>query len=82
MAIVNVKEIYKEFNLAKKHFKKAIELAKKNIIVGEIHYAGTEKKTRVRKVKATPAPEMKDLPDLDKGGYMSKRQKPETADNA
>lgn len=82
MAVVIVKEIYKEFNLAKKHFKKAVDLAKKNIVVGEIHYMETEKKPRARKVKVAPEPEGKELPNLDKGGYMSKRQKPETADNA
>lgn len=66
MAVVNVKEIYKEFNLAKKHFKKAVELAKKNLVVGEIHFAGSEKKPRARKAKVTPEPEGKELPDLDK----------------
>jgi hypothetical protein len=66
MAITNVKEIYKEFNLSKKHFKKAMELAKKNIVVGEINFAGTQPKPRVRKAKVAPAPEGKDLPDLDK----------------
>lgn len=66
MAIVNVKEIYKEFNLAKKHFKKAVDLAKKSIVVGEISFAGSAMKPRVRKAKVAPAPEGKDLPDLDK----------------
>jgi len=66
MAVVNVKEIYKEFNLAKKHFKKAIELAKKNVVIGEIHFAGAEKKAKVKKAKVTPAPEGENLSDLDK----------------
>ncbi len=88
MAVVNVKEIYKEFGLAKKHFKKAIDLAKKNILVGEIHFSVAEKKVRTRKVPrskseiSTPELEGKILTDLDKNGYMSKRQKRETADNA
>jgi len=34
--MTSMKEIYKEFNEAKRHFKKAIELAKKSMIVGEI----------------------------------------------
>lgn len=92
MAIVNVKEIYKEFGLAKKHFKKAIELAKGSVVIGEIHFPGTTIKVRTRKVKVTPETEGKavtvgnagkaDLADLDKDGYMSKRKKHETADNA
>lgn len=60
MAVVNVKEIFKEFNLAKKHFKKAIELAKKSVIVGEINFPGVVKKVRVRKAKITPDPEGKE----------------------
>jgi predicted RNA-binding protein (virulence factor B family) len=56
-----LEELKKEFNLAKKHFKKAIELAKKNLVVGEIHFAGSEKKSRARKVKVAPEPEGKDL---------------------
>ncbi len=91
MAIVNVKEIYKEFNEAKRHFKKAVDLAKKNFVIGEIHYLIGEKKARIKKAKVTPVldyrseiikGEGKELPDLDKSGYMSKRNKNETADNA
>lgn len=83
--MTSVKEIHKEFNEAKRHFKRAIELAKKNLIVGELIFSTDEKKIkiRVKKVKVAPEPEGKaDLADLDKDGYMSKRQKRETADNA
>ncbi len=66
MAVVNVKEIYKEWNLSKKHFKKAIELGKKSIVVGEINFPGSEKKPGTRKVRVTPEPEGKGLPDLDR----------------
>ncbi len=79
--MTDVKEVNKHYRLAKWHFNKAIELGKKNIVVGEIHFAGTEKKPRTRKVKVAPEPEGKELPDLDKDGYMSKRKR-ETADNA
>ena len=58
MAIVNVKEIFKEFNLAKKHFKKAVELAKKSVVVGEINFPRGERKIvkeRLKKLaKITP----------------------------
>ena len=56
MSIVNIKEVLKEFNLAKKHFKKAIELAKKNMIVGEVNFPG-DKKTKPRKKAATAGEE-------------------------
>jgi hypothetical protein len=70
--LTSVKEIYKDFNLARKHFKRAIELAKKNMIVGEIHFptkrkdifTGPEVKRvripRMRKAKVTPEPEGKE----------------------
>ncbi len=88
MAVVNIKEIYKEYYLAKKHFKKAIELAKKSVVVGEINFPTKEKKIVRERLKklAKIAPEGKTddsiLPDLDKDGYMNKRKKHETADNA
>lgn len=62
--MTNVKEIFKEFNLAKKHFKKAIELAKKSIVIGEVNFPRSEKKIvkeRLKKLaKATPEPEGKE----------------------
>ncbi len=77
MVIVNVKEVLKEFNLAKKHFKRAIELGKKSVVVGEIRFTGTEKKVRTRSAKFTPEPEISKsttgqttdtvLSDTDKG---------------
>jgi hypothetical protein len=74
--ITNVKEIYKDFNLARKHFKKAIELAKKNLIVGEINFPKGEKKIvkeRLKKLaKVTPEAEGKDLPDGDAGNKFYK----------
>jgi len=73
--MVEIKNVLKEFNLAKKHFKKAVELGKKNVVVGQINFAGTPIKIRVRKAKV--APEGKELPDLDKDGYMKKRKKGE-----
>ena len=64
MAVVNVKEIFKEFNLAKKHFKKAVDLAKKSIVVGEIIFPAKEKKIikeRLKKlVKVVPETEGKE----------------------
>ncbi len=64
MAVVNVKEIYKEWNLAKRHFKRAIELGKKNIVVGEICFPKGEKKIvkeRLKKLaKVTPELEGKE----------------------
>ena len=77
MTIINIKEIFKEFNLAKKHFKKAVELGKKNVVVGQINFAGTPIKVRTRKAKVTPAPEGKDLPDLDKDNKFFNRKKSE-----
>ena len=71
--MTTTKEVKKEFALAKKHFNRAIELAKKNMIIGNVQFVGTaEKKTRVRKSRVKPEPEEKNLPDLDKDGYMKK----------
>lgn len=57
MIAIHVREINKEFNLAKKHFKKAVELAKKSVVVGEINFPGAEKKVRVRRAKIMPGAE-------------------------
>ena len=77
--ITSLKEINKEFALARKHFKNGIELARKNIIVGEIIMSGpTEKKPRTPRAKKAKEP--KDLPDLDKDGYMNKRGKTDDPD--
>jgi len=64
--MTNAKEVNKYFRAAKWNFNKAVELAKKSLVVGEIHFAGSEKKARARKAKAVPEPEGKGLPDLDK----------------
>jgi len=59
--MVGIKEIRQEFNAAKKHFNRAIELAKKNVVVGEINFPGKEKKIikeRLKKpAKVTPESE-------------------------
>lgn len=74
--MTQVKEIYREFNLAKKHFIKAVELAKKSVIVGEINFPETGKKARERKIKVTLEPEVKDLPDVDKEStFYGKKRK-------
>ncbi len=63
--IVKMKEIWQEFNAAKRHFNHAIKLAKMSVVVGEINFP--EKKARIKKAKVTPEPEGKaDLADLDK----------------
>ncbi len=86
--MTDVKEVNKHYRLAKWHFNKAVELGKKNLLVGEVNFPGADKKARVRKAPrsrseiSTPELEGKILADLDKNGYMSKRKKPETADNA
>jgi len=72
MFTINVKEVYKEFNLAKKHFKKAVELAKKSVIIGEINFPSTPKAVRTKKTKNP------DLPDADAKGYMKERKGQET----
>lgn len=77
MAVVNLKDVQKEFNLAIRHFRTAIKLAKKNLIVGQINFEAAEKKPRARKVKVTKDPE--NLPDADKEGYMLPRGKEKEA---
>ena len=83
--MTSVKEINKEFNLAKKHFKKAIELGKRNLIIGEVNFPKGEKKIikeRLKKLakiesssggKSIILGDETSLPDFDKGGYMKKR---------
>jgi hypothetical protein len=72
--IQNAKEIQKEFNLAIRHFRNAVKMAKKNLIIGEINFptkrkdifTGPEVKglriPRVRKAKVTPEAEGKETP--------------------
>jgi hypothetical protein len=60
MGVVNIKEINKYYRIAKWNFNHAIELAKKNIVVGEIHFAGSAMKVRTKKVKVISAPEGKE----------------------
>ena len=80
--INNLKEINKEFSLAKKHFNAAIEMAKKSIIVGEITFpedkpkgkAGRPKGPSKKKVEADQ--EQEELPDLDKGNKFYGEKKP------
>ena len=62
--MTSVKEVNRLFRDAKRSFNKAIELAKRSMIVGEVNFP-SEKKQKVRKTK--------DLPDKDKDGYMNKR---------
>jgi hypothetical protein len=71
--ITNLQEINKEYRLAMKHFKKAIELAKKSIVVGEINFPTPEKKVRAKKVKVTPGPQGKDLPEDKSPFYEGKK---------
>ena len=64
MAVINLKEVLKELNLAKKHFKHAVDLAKKGIVVGEINFPTKEKGSLRRDskklAKAMPEPEGKE----------------------
>jgi len=53
MAIVNSREINKKLNCALKCFKEAIDLARKNLVVGEINYAGGKPGRKPRAKKAT-----------------------------
>ena len=77
--IVGIKEVQKEFNLAIRHFRNAVKMAKKNLVVGQISFPETkpERKPRTRKAKG-PVRESfpaKDLPDKDKEPYMLPRGK-------
>ena len=49
MAIKNAKEGQKEFNLALRHFRNAVKLAKKNLIIGEVRYEAERKQRKVSK---------------------------------
>jgi hypothetical protein len=78
VSIISLKEVHRELTLAKKHFNQAIELARKNLIVGELKFEG-EKPKRVRpsspRKKATPKSE-KDLPDGDANNpFYSEKKK-------
>ena len=77
--ITDLKEINKYLRAAKQNFNKAIELAKKNIIVGEINFHMIEKTRKPRKARGTQTDSTptiiekpkrgrkpKNLPDLDK----------------
>jgi hypothetical protein len=70
--MTNIREINQNFRLAKKYFSKAIELAKKNLIIGEVNFPSAPKAVRTRKAKGP------DLPDADAKGYMKERKKEET----
>ena len=69
--MTDVKEINKYFKAAKWNFGKAIELAKKNLIVGSVNFPTVEKKARVKKGNPV-SPE--NLPDADRKGYMKERK--------
>ena len=78
--MIDVKEINKEFKLAMKHFKMAMDLAKVNFIVGQyVVNSATEKKARKPRAQKTKE-DPKNLPDMDKSGYMKKRAKMEEGD--
>jgi hypothetical protein len=83
--ITGIKEINKYFRDAKWNLNKAIELAKKNIVVGEIRFPAAQKIRKPRKPTTTidsmitavqkkpRGRKPKNLPDVDKDGYMNKR---------
>lgn len=54
--IQNAKEIQKEFNLAIRHFRNAVKMAKKSLIIGEVNFPSTPKPIRTRKIKGPVAP--------------------------
>jgi hypothetical protein len=62
MSITNVKEIQKEFNLAIRHFRNAVKMAKHNLIIGEVNFQTAPKPVRTRKAKVTPETEGKETP--------------------
>jgi len=56
--IQSSKEILKEFNLAIKHFRNAVKMAKKNLIIGEVTFQTSSKAGRPKKIKNV-------IPDAD-----------------
>jgi hypothetical protein len=70
--MTNSKDVLKEFNLALKHFRNAVKMAKKNLIIGEVNFQTAPKTVRTRKVKSPS------LPDADTKGYMKERKEEET----
>lgn len=89
--LTDVKEVNKKLKLAMKIFKDAVQTVKDNMVVYTINPPTEKKVRAPRKVRVvrestakkpkeihyhafTSEPE-KDLPDLDKGGYMNKRSK-------
>jgi len=60
--ITDLKEINKYLRAAKQNFNKAIELAKKNVIVGEINFHVIEKTKKPRKAIISTIPTITDKP--------------------
>jgi len=73
MAIINIKEINKHFTNAKSEFNLAIDLAKKNFIVGELKFekaAAPQKRTR--KPRTPKEVEIDHIPQKRKRGPKPK----------
>jgi len=56
--ITDAREISRYFKAAKWNFNKAIELAKRSVIVGEVNFPGAEKKAKVKRAKVMPEGEL------------------------
>jgi len=63
--MIEIKELNKELKLAMKHFKNAVGMAKRNMIIGEVNFPAKEKKVvkqRLKKLaKVTPETEGKEI---------------------
>jgi hypothetical protein len=59
--MTSTKEVNKHFGLAKWHFKRAIELAKSNLIIGEVTFPAEKKVRAPRKPRATEPTEKEGL---------------------
>jgi len=52
--MTNAKEVNKYFRAAKWNFNKAIELAKKSMVIGSVNFPSGPKAVKTRKAKTTP----------------------------